>query len=140
MYHLMNQSLATLAKLTQQSLILVCLTILSHSAFACGLELPNESWLDKVFVSKNQTVLIRDLEKTPNKKMIYLNGIISQKVSHGVYKFRDKSGAINIHISDAVRKGRTFKSSERLYFYAQVEHKSCGSILITVKEIKANLS
>lgn len=120
------------------------LLMISPLSFACGLDYENsyKHWLSRIVGPKAQydVVKISQLEKVANHKTVYLNGIISKKVEQGVYKFRDQTGAININISDKVRQGRTFKSSERLYFLAKIEHKSCGSISIDVTEIKSKLS
>lgn len=120
----------------------ICLGFTPMSALACGEFGPNESLTAKIkslFRKKPKITYINQLEDVPSHKHIYLKGIISQSLGKNKYVFRDKTGRIDIHIAKAVVNGRKFNPKQHLYFYASVEHLSCGSIKVDVKQIKNEL-
>lgn len=119
-----------------------CLACMPMSALACGEFGPSESLTEQVknlFRKKPKITYINQLEDVPNHKHIYLKGIISKSLGKNKYVFRDKTGRIDIIIPKAVVNGRKFNPKQHLYFYASVEHLSCGSIKVDVKQIKNEL-
>lgn len=119
-----------------------CVALTPMSALACADYGSAESLTQKVknlFRKKPQITYINQLEDVPNHKHIYLKGIISKSLGKNKYVFRDKTGRIDIHIPKAVVNERKFNPKQHLYFYASVEHLSCGSIKVDVKQIKNEL-